>query len=117
MQKELVAIGFKDRGVKKANFHVLRETKSPAILIEVGFVDNTKDNDLFDSKFNEIAKVITKAILKEVGIRYVEPTISSDKKILYRVMAGSYVSRENAEKQVEKLQKSGFYGTIMIYNT
>jgi len=33
IQKELVGVGFKDRSVKKANFHVLRETKAPAVLV------------------------------------------------------------------------------------
>lgn len=53
------------RGVKKANFHVLRETKAPAVLIEIGFVDNTGDNNLFDAKRNEIIKGISKAILSQ----------------------------------------------------
>lgn len=115
VQKELVAIGFKDRGVKKANFHVLRETKSPAILIEVGFIDNTKDNDLFDSKFDEIAKILAKIILEEVGGEYKEPTQSPDTQTLYRVMAGSYANRDNAVGQVEKLKKAGFDAVIMVY--
>lgn len=54
------------------HFHVLRETRSPAILIEVGFIDNTKDNELFDTKFDEIVKAIAKAILDEVGVKYIE---------------------------------------------
>ncbi|WP_338656931.1 N-acetylmuramoyl-L-alanine amidase [Sporosarcina psychrophila] len=29
-----------DRGVKKANYAVLRETRTPAILIECGFMTN-----------------------------------------------------------------------------
>ena len=33
----------KDRGVKSANFHVLRETRMPAALIEYGFMDRNKD--------------------------------------------------------------------------
>ncbi len=33
--------GMRDRGVKFANFQVLRDTKMPAILIEGGFVDST----------------------------------------------------------------------------
>ncbi len=32
-----------DRGKKKANFHVLRETKMPAMLTENGFIDNVND--------------------------------------------------------------------------
>ena len=38
---ELINVGFVDRKVKISNFHVLRETKNPAVLIEVGFIDNS----------------------------------------------------------------------------
>jgi len=120
IQKNLVAVGFKDRGVKKANFHVLRETRSPAVLIEVGFIDNSRDNKIFDSKFNEIVKAITRAILDEVGVKYKEnirPAPSKPKggTTYYRVMAGSYKNRKNAEAQISKLKKAGFESTIMIY--
>lgn len=68
IQKSLVGLGFVDRGVKEANFHVLRETNAPAILIELGFIDNSKDNNLFDVKRNEIIKVLAKTILVQVGV-------------------------------------------------
>lgn len=120
IQKELVAIGFTNRGVKKANFHVLRETKAPAVLVEIGFIDNTKDNQLFDSKFDEIVKSISKAILLQLGVEY-KPSKNQSQlppapsNTLYRVMAGSYSNRENAESQVNKLKKAGFDASIMIF--
>lgn len=119
IQASLVALGFTDRGVKEANYHVLRETKAPAVLIEIGFVDNTEDNNLFDAKRNEIIKGLAKAILAQVGIDYIEPpapTQAESGQTLYRVMAGSYSVRENAENQVQKLKAAGFDACIMIYN-
>lgn len=118
VQKSLIALGFIDRGVKEANYQVLRETKAPAILIEIGFIDNSKDNNLFDSKKNEIIKAISKAILSELGIVYKEEFVSnfSNDKTLYRVMAGSFSNRKNAEEQVEKLKRAGFDVTIMRIN-
>ncbi|MDW0116532.1 N-acetylmuramoyl-L-alanine amidase [Sporosarcina thermotolerans] len=44
------AMGLKDRGVKRANFHVLRETKMPAILTEGGFMDSLIDIKALRSK-------------------------------------------------------------------
>lgn len=117
IQDCLVSLGFIDRGVKTADYHVLRETKAAAVLIEIGFIDNTDDNDLFDEKRNEIVKVLAKAILMQVGVNYVDvsaPTKVKSSQTLYRVMSGSYSSRENAEKQVQKLNASGFDAAIMI---
>lgn len=119
IQAGLVALGFVNRGVKEANFHVLRETKAPAVLVEMGFIDNTGDNNLFDAKRNEIMKALAKAILAQIGIDYVEPSTPQQTaagQTLYRVMAGSYSVRENAENQVQKLKAAGFDATIMIFN-
>ena len=118
IQAAIVNLGFVNRGVKKANFHVLRETKAPAVLIELGFIDNSKDNSLFDSRKKEIIKAISKAILAQLGVTYKEEVVSnsSDSKTLYRVMAGSFSIRENANKQVQKLKAAGFEATIMIFN-
>lgn len=118
IQAAIVNLGFVNRGVKKANFHVLRETKAPAVLIELGFIDNSKDNSLFDSRKKEIIKAISKAILAQLGVTYKEEFVSnsSDGKTLYRVMAGSFSIRENANKQVQKLKAAGFEATIMVFN-
>jgi len=79
IQSALVKVGFANRGVKEANFQVLRETKAPAVLIEIGFVDNSLDNALFDSKRADIVKGIAKAILSQLGIKYMEETNPQDK--------------------------------------
>lgn len=63
IQKNLSNIGFINRGVKLGNFYVLRNTKAPALLIELGFIDNTLDNRLFDEKKDDIAYSIAKAII------------------------------------------------------
>lgn len=41
--KIVQSMGLKDRGIKQANFHVLRETTMPAILTEGGFMDSSID--------------------------------------------------------------------------
>jgi N-acetylmuramoyl-L-alanine amidase len=57
----------------------LRETKAPAVLIEIGFIDNSRDNALFDSKRSDIVKGIAKAIIAHLGIEYMEENNSQDK--------------------------------------
>jgi N-acetylmuramoyl-L-alanine amidase len=50
VQDELVrATGLQDRGVRTANFHVLRETNASAALIEIGFISNLKEEALMNS--------------------------------------------------------------------
>jgi N-acetylmuramoyl-L-alanine amidase len=38
------AMGLTDRGVKSGDLHVLRENRMPAMLAEIGFIDNKSDN-------------------------------------------------------------------------
>lgn len=66
VQKNLVNVGFHDRGAKHMNLYVLRNTNAPAILTEVGFIDNPGDNYIFDSKLNELAKAIADGVISEL---------------------------------------------------
>ena len=68
IQQSLVNIGFRNRGIKEADFYVLKHTRAPALLLEIGFVDNSKDNQLFDAKFEAIAEGIADAILGVAGV-------------------------------------------------
>lgn len=114
---ELVKIGFVNRGVKVANFHVLRETKAPAILIEVGFVDNSSDNTIFDKNFEKIAQSIAKGCLLQVGKIMNIPNNGDEEKpeetVYYRCVAGSFKERENAEKRKAELISKGFTDTFI----
>ncbi|HLQ84396.1 MAG TPA: N-acetylmuramoyl-L-alanine amidase [Pseudogracilibacillus sp.] len=55
----------RDRGAKAANFHVLRESKMPAVLLEIMFIDTKKDADLL--KNNSFINDISRAIAEGVG--------------------------------------------------
>ncbi len=63
IQEALAGLGFKNRGVKEGDLYVLRNTKAPALLLEIGFIDNTADNKLFDEKRKEIVVALGEAIL------------------------------------------------------
>ena len=64
----MAQLGFKNRGTKiRTDLAVLNGTKMEAVLFEVGFISNSNDNKLFDSKFEEIAKGLASAIAKAVG--------------------------------------------------
>lgn len=61
----------KNRGKKKANFHVLRETKASAVLTENLFIDNPADQKLLtNTKFlNDLADAHAHGIAKALGLQ------------------------------------------------
>lgn len=65
----LVSVGFKNRGVKvqSKNVHVLTHTTMPATTIEAGFIDNSKDNEIFDKNYSAIVTKTANAIISVVG--------------------------------------------------
>lgn len=67
--QSLASVGIQsNRGIKQANLSVLRETNSPAILIELGFINNDEDNELFDNRFDEYADAIARSLAQSVGV-------------------------------------------------
>lgn len=106
IDEELAALGFRDLGVKaRPNLTVLRRTEMPAVLVEVGFIDNDKDNALFDEKFEEIAFAIAKGITNVVG-----DAVEMGGR--YQVQVGLYTNRDNAIKLNEELLQSGYNSYI-----
>ena len=56
----------KDRGLKEANFYVLKNSSSPAVLIECGFMTNSEDLEVLkkDSYRNDVAKSLYGSIVE-----------------------------------------------------
>lgn len=60
------AMGLQDRGIKSANFYVLRETNMPAILTEAGYMDSSidvkvmRDDNVLKAQGKGIAKGLAK---------------------------------------------------------
>ncbi len=77
IQDNLVSAGVtKDRGVKKgtasnphASYYVVGNTKMPACLIELGFIDNRMDNETLDKQQKAYAAAIADGILQMVKLK------------------------------------------------
>ncbi|WP_223700663.1 N-acetylmuramoyl-L-alanine amidase [Sutcliffiella deserti] len=98
----------RDRGTKSANFHVLRETNMPAVLLEVLFIDNEGDRSLIlnETFKKEVSISIANGIAKALSLpRKTNNTI-------FKVIAGSFKNRENAIARVERLQKNNIEAFI-----
>lgn len=102
----------RDRGLKQANFKVLRDTKMASILLELGFLSNYNDSQVLKNKTDELVEIITESILIYCGIKYIPKNKPNG---FYRVICGSYKDKSNAEKQVDKLKKLGIDSFISYY--
>jgi len=98
IMERLAEVGVQsNRGVKMGNFHVLRESCMPAVLIELGFITNTRDNELFDENLNAYSEAIVRGICAALGIEYAEAEAEKPQDTMYRIQVGAFRVRENAE--------------------
>ncbi len=65
----LSATGAASRGVKSGNFHVIRETNMPAILVEGGFLTNKDEKKLLTNQkyLDKIARGVAEGVNKYFG--------------------------------------------------
>lgn len=61
-------IGLHDRGMKRANFAVVRETNMPALLIEYGFISNLNDEKIISNEIDKQAQLTLQGINSYYGI-------------------------------------------------
>lgn len=103
-----------NRGIKTANFHMIRESKMRAALIELAFIDNQEDNNILMNRQDDLAKAITKGICKHLGVTFKEevvtlkPPTTSDTSGVYQVICGSYGDKQNAINMQNELKEKGF---------
>lgn len=117
------AIGkVKDRGKKRANYAVLRDTKMPAILTENLFIDNRNDGKLLkqDSFLDSVAQGHVDGIVKIFGLKKkkavskpVPTTKPKPNGKLHKVQVGAFTDPKNAERLAAELQKKGYHATIV----
>ena len=141
---QLETIGFVNLGVKaRPNLIVLRRTKMPAVLVEVGFVNSDVDNALFDGHVYDIAQAIAEGILDtlevempSVGNRYKVQTGAFRNEVyannlrnelvemdfparieqangFFRVMVGNYGTLDETTAMEQRLKRAG-YQTIIV---
>ena len=91
----------------KANFHEVRETKMPAVLMECGFMDSKTDCPviLTEAYADKIAKAFAEVIVERSGA-------IKKKKPIYKVQVGAFSNEEKAEDMLKKLKAAGFEGYI-----
>ena len=115
IQSNLVAaIGLPNRGVKFANFAVLRETNMPAALTEVNFICNPKEEAMLkDEAFlDRAASGIAKGVIEFLGLKWdITPPQQIPQESLYRVrkswedaksQIGAFKSLDNAKVECDK---------------
>lgn len=90
-----------------------------ADLLEVCFLTNQKDFDVYSKNKAAIADAIARSIVEGYGEKYKgiavkeEPKDEAKSDTIYRVQVGAYSEKKNAEALVTKLKKAGFEGFVV----
>ena len=100
INEQLETVGFVDLGVKaRPNLIVLRRTKMPAVLVEVGFINSDVDNTLFDANFDAIVQAIADGIIETIDV------LPEHMEMKYSVQVGAFRNQMYARDLQEELME------------
>lgn len=108
---KLVKLGLTNRGVKQENFRVISKTNCHAILVETCFITSPVDKGVYNVE--KFAKAIVEGITGQVVELDEKPPVEPKDKTYYRVIAGSFEDRANAEIMKKQLEKMGIKGVFL----
>lgn len=123
IETEVLKIGQNSRGCKtKLNdrgtdyFGFIRETNAPAVIVEGAFIDNLNDVSFIDeiTEQRKLGEAYAKGILKTLGINTESVKNNTNTQNVYRVQAGAFTERANAEKLLKELKQKGFKDAFII---
>lgn len=113
VNEQLEKIGFANREItERPGLVVLRRTKMPAVLLEVGFIDNPEDNKLYDENFDEMAQGIAQGILNALGLQ-AQTTEQPSSQPVYKVQVGAYRMGNLANQLLNQLLAEGYPAYII----
>ncbi|MBM7839608.1 N-acetylmuramoyl-L-alanine amidase [Alkalihalobacillus xiaoxiensis] len=100
-----------NRGLKRANFAVLRTSNMPAILTENLFIDRAADADLLRSPayLDRIARGHANGLAQAFNLQ----RRGGGGGTIYRVQAGAFSVRANADQQQARLRGDGYESIIV----
>ena len=105
INEQLEAAGFVNLGVKeRPGLVVLRRTRMPAVLVEVGFINSDTDNMLFDNNFDDMALAIAEGILDTLQLTGEVPSAPGS----YTVQTGAFRSGMYADRLQQELLEQDF---------
>ena len=113
VQAKIVELtGYRDRGVRTANYVVTTKTVAPAMLVECAFIDSANDMNSYNA--DTLAKAIVEGITG-VKVENKQETSNQESK-LYKVICGAFGVRENADRRVTELSNAGYESYIESVN-
>lgn len=110
LNKRMKKIGFTIRGDKqRSNLAVLNQTSMPALLFEIGFIDNSGDNTIFDKKFDDIVDAFVDVIGDNCGLKKTGSTnIDKEETEVVEKKEGCFSINKNAKDIGEFLHNRGY---------
>ena len=107
----LASLGFKNRGQKvRNNLYELKNTKMKSMIVEVCFVEATEDVALYKKLGPD---TVGKTIAESISNKKVTVVNTTNKEVFYRVIAGSYREKANAERVKAELESKGVTGVFL----
>lgn len=108
--EKLADTGFTNLGVLEVpDLIILKRTRIPAVLVEMGFINSDEDNRLMDEKFSEIVHATARGIVEALPEQIINERKDPDS---FFVQTGLFKYDLNAAYQLERMKLLGFEGEI-----
>lgn len=117
---QAVTPGKTDYGVKvQPQWAELNATNAIAVYTEVDFHDNKSIAKWLIENPSTVGEAFAKGVCKAFGVTYKAPSSggsasTNNGKIIYRVQAGAFSDKKNAENYLKKLQSAGFKDAFIV---
>lgn len=132
INEELEKTGFTNLGIEeRTGLAVLRRTEMPAVLIETGFINHDRDNEIFDNNFSEIASAIAMGVERavplsksmtgqsdltraemEAAAKEEDEKDDKEEMVVFGVEVGRFKYKTTANFLAEQLKEQGFLSCV-----